>query len=188
MWHMGICAESSTEVFWILKLVVFESYEWLHRTDLSSELYFCSCCQSVLVYRRKFPTTYASSDKILTEILEKLCAAAHFLALDTPKTNMLLGPFLSTVAELTILVCIYSVKSWICILVDIPCLSVGGKNNTVGVCVWHSAGTFSFIILSCMRLLSTCMKRMLFISPNLTDLLLLGFTFCPVGKFLITES
>lgn len=126
----------------------------------------------MLVYRRKFPVTHASLDKILTEILEKLCAAAHFLALDTPKTNMLLGLFLSTVAELTILVCIYSVKSWICILVDIPCLSVGGKNNTVGVCVcvWHSAGKFSFIILSCMHLLSTCM---LFRSPNLTDLLLL---------------
>lgn len=128
-------SENSTKVFWILKLVVFESYEWLHRTDLSSELYFHSCCQIVLVHRRKFPTTHASSDKILTELLEKLCAAAHFLALDTPKTNMLLGLFLSTVAELTILVCIYSVKSWICILVDIPCLSVGGKNNTVGVCV-----------------------------------------------------
>lgn len=43
-------------------------------------------------------------------------------------------------------------------------------SGCVCVCVWHSAGKFSFIILSCMHLLSTCM---LFRSPNLTDLLLL---------------
>lgn len=85
----------------------------------------------VLAYRRKFPTTHASLDKILTEIPENmpnvknLCAAALFLVLDTPKTNMVVRRFLSAVAELTILVCIYFVKSWTCILVDIPCLSVG---------------------------------------------------------------
>lgn len=85
----------------------------------------------VLAYRRKFLTTHAILDKILTEIPENmpnvknLCSAALLLGLDTPKTNMVVGKFLSTVAELTILVCIYSVKSWTCILVDIPCLSVG---------------------------------------------------------------
>ncbi len=82
-------------------------------------------------------TTHASLDKIRENMpnVKNLCTAALYLGLDTPKTNMVVGNYLSTVAELTMLVCIYSVKSWTCILVDIPCLSIGWKNNTVCVCV-----------------------------------------------------
>lgn len=59
----------------------------------------------------------------------------------------------------------------------------------VCVCVWHSAGTFSFrIILSCMHLLCIqCYSDLPILQIFFFFSFSLGFTFCPVGKFLVTE-